>query len=184
MRLISNNPLGISHTYIKLASIDSVNDVAKAHRRPNMEFTRTNNKNSKVSRLTNKMPTSTNQQQQPMQKVPGKKPGGSLIKLNDPICTVTVTCGALNVRSEASQSAPRIGGVTEGKTLNVYEVNGDWLKIGYGTGYGWVLQKYTDYKPSTTTTEPAKPEEPPAMPVKPASANEMPAVSKRDAKIE
>ena len=127
-----------------------------------MEFTRTSNdKNAKLSRLTNRVPAGTNKLQRPKHTTAtGSKSGGSLIKQDDPICTVTVTCGALNVRSEASQSARRIGGVTEGKTLNVYEVSGDWLKVGYGTGYGWVMSKYTSYTPEIPEPEDPKPEDP------------------------
>ena len=93
----------------------------------------------------------------------------SIVKQDDPICTVEVTCGALNVRSEANASAPRIGGVTLGKVLNVYEVKDGWLKIGYGTQYGWVLAKYTTYKaddPIVTEPDP-KPDPDPTTPVDP-----------------
>ncbi|MBO4349921.1 MAG: D-alanyl-D-alanine carboxypeptidase family protein, partial [Proteobacteria bacterium] len=87
--------------------------------------------------------------------------GSSIVKQNDPICTVTVTCGALNVRDGASVESQRIGGVTQGKQLNVYEVQNGWLKIGYGTGFGWVCAKYTTYQePTTTGTETPAPADP------------------------
>ena len=75
--------------------------------------------------------------------------GSGIVKMDDPICTVQVTCGALTVRSGAGTSYGRIGGVTYGKTLNVYEIKDGWLKIGYGTEYGWVLAKYTTYQDTT-----------------------------------
>ena len=90
--------------------------------------------------------------------------GGSLVKMSDPIGRATVTCGSLNVRSGGDVSCSRIGGLTQGKTVEVYEEKDGWLKIGYGTGYGWICQKYTDYKSSTTTepgpTTPEQPEQP------------------------
>ena len=81
---------------------------------------------------------------------------GSIVKQDDPIGTATVTCGALNVRDGAGTNYPRIGGLTQGKTVNVYEEKDGWIRIGYGTGYGWVCAQYTTYKPKTDT----KPETP------------------------
>ena len=114
-----------------------------------MEFRGTSNdKDYKVSRLVRRASTGANKLRLPRRSHVGEaNPGAPVVKQDDPICTVTVTCGALNVRSEASQSASRIGGVSQGKSLSVYAVSGDWLKIGYGTGYGWVMAKYTSYKP-------------------------------------
>ena len=71
---------------------------------------------------------------------------GNLVKMDDPIGTCTVTCGALNVRNGAGTNYARIGGLTHGKTVQVYEYTDGWLRIGYGTGYGWIASKYTDYK--------------------------------------
>lgn len=82
------------------------------------------------------------------------KPGIS--KQSDPIGTCTVTCGALNVRSGAGTNYPRIGGLSKGQTVQVYEASNGWLKIAYGSGYGWISQQYTDYK----TDEPTQPEQP------------------------
>ena len=91
---------------------------------------------------------------------PGRPTGGgtSIVKQDDPICTVDVTCGALNVRNSPSTSAARIGGVTRGKTLNVYEVKDGWLRIGYGTEYGWVMAKYTTYKEDPVVIDPPDPD--------------------------
>ncbi len=120
-----------------------------------MEFRGTSNdKDSKVSRLVRRASTGANKLRLPRRSHVGEaNPGAPVVKQDDPICTVTVTCGALNVRSEASQSASRIGGVSQGKSLSVYAVSGDWLKIGYGTGYGWVMAKFTTYEPEVDTSE-------------------------------
>ncbi len=86
----------------------------------------------------------------------GMSKAGSISKQADPIGTCQVTCGALNVRSGAGTNYPRIGGLSKGQTVQVYEATGGWLKIAYGSGYGWISQKYTDYKAS----EPSQPEQP------------------------
>ncbi|MBR4986557.1 MAG: SH3 domain-containing protein [Proteobacteria bacterium] len=87
----------------------------------------------------------------------GDKPArGGITKLDDPIGTCTVTVSALTVRSGAGSNFPRIGGLTQGKTVQVFEVKDGWLRINYGTDYGWVMQKYTDYK----SPEPQQPEQP------------------------
>lgn len=86
-------------------------------------------------------------------------------KQADPIGTASVTCSALNVRNGAGTSYPRIGGLSKGKTIQVYEDTGEWLKIAYGTGFGYVSQKYTTFKdqaepstePETPVTEPETP---------------------------
>ena len=95
--------------------------------------------------------------------------GGNIVKMDDPIGTAKVTCNALNVRKGPGMNYERIGGVTKGKTLTVYKSENGWLKVGYGSDYGWVSQKYTDYKdpvvqqpeptqPEPTTPEPTTPE--------------------------
>ncbi len=67
-------------------------------------------------------------------------------KQDDPIGSGKVTCSALNVRNGAGTSYERIGGLTNGKSFEVYEEKDGWLKIKYGTGFGWIAKKYTDYK--------------------------------------
>lgn len=81
-----------------------------------------------------------------------KPTDNKISKQNDPIGSCTVTCGALNVRSGAGTDYPRIGGLSKGQTVKVYEASGGWLKITYGSGHGWIMQKYTDYK--TPESEP------------------------------
>ncbi len=84
----------------------------------------------------------------------------AVTKQEDPIGTAKVTCSSLNVRSGAGTSFGRIGGLTKGKTVQVYEEKDGWLKVAYGTGMGWISKQYTDYKGSTQTQEPEKPKEP------------------------
>ncbi len=83
--------------------------------------------------------------------MPGSNTDASenIARQDDPIGSCKVTCSALNVRSGAGSGYPRIGGLTNGKSVQVYAVEGDWLKIKYGTGFGWVAKKYTDFKGSS-----------------------------------
>lgn len=92
--------------------------------------------------------------------------GSSKQKQADPIGTAQVTASSLNVRKGPGTNYERIGGLAQGKTIQVYEDTGDWLKIQYGTTVGYVMQKYTtfqDQKPPVTepenppVTEPEKP---------------------------
>ncbi|MBQ9394629.1 MAG: SH3 domain-containing protein [Proteobacteria bacterium] len=83
-------------------------------------------------------------------------------KQDNPIGTATVTCSSLNVRSGAGANYPRIGGLSKGKTVQVYESSNGWLKIAYGSGFGWISAKYTDYKePTVTEPDPVTEPEPP-----------------------
>lgn len=77
-----------------------------------------------------------------------EKPAGdiNIAKQDNPIGSCKITCSSLTVRSGAGANYPRIGGLTKGKTVQVYEAKDGWLKIGYGSGYGWIMQKFTDYK--------------------------------------
>lgn len=141
-----------------------------------MEFSKTAKRqvgiNSSLSGLTS---TTPNKLLQPVSgrqtgtSKTGASSGTSLVKQSDPICTVSVTCGALNVRNGPSVESQRIGGVTQGKQLSVYEAQNGWLKIGYGSGVGWVCAKYTTYQaPVTTEPEPTTPTEPePTTPTEP-----------------
>ena len=100
--------------------------------------------------------------------------GGSIVKMNDPIGTATVTCGALNVRQGPGTNYARIGGLTQGKTVSVYADEGDWIKIGYGSDYGYVCQKYTTYQDAATTTQPENPTTQPETPQEPTTPTETP----------
>ncbi len=78
---------------------------------------------------------------------------GNIQKQDDPIGSGKVTCSSLNVRNGAGTNFDRIGGLTNGKSFQVFEEKDGWLKIQYGSGFGWISKKYTDYK----TPEPPKP---------------------------
>lgn len=75
-------------------------------------------------------------------------------KQDNPIGTGKVTCAALNVRNGAGTSFARIGGLSKGKTIQVYEEKDGWLRIAYGSGFGWVSKQYTDYKSQTPVVTP------------------------------
>lgn len=114
--------------------------------------------------------TDTGNQPKTIQKIPGTT--GSLVKQNNPIGTATVTCNALNVRQGPGINYSRIGGLTNGKTVSVYEAKDGWLKIGYGTGYGYICQKYTDFKsqdPVSTDNPPSGPETQDPVPTDPVT---------------
>lgn len=89
--------------------------------------------------------------------------GNRVTKQADPIGTATVTASALNVRKGPGTNYERIGGLTKGKSIEVYEDTGEWLKIKYNTEYGYVSQQYTtfqDQKPPVTEPETPKTEDP------------------------
>ncbi len=76
-------------------------------------------------------------------------------KQADPIGSGKVTCNSLNVRSGAGVNFERIGGLSNGKSFQVYEEKDGWLKIQYGSAYGWISKQYTDYKsPEPPVTQP------------------------------
>ncbi|MBQ9396154.1 MAG: SH3 domain-containing protein [Proteobacteria bacterium] len=91
------------------------------------------------------------------------KPSGTLdngkSKQADPIATATVTAASANVRKGPGSNYERIGGVTKGKTIQIYEDLGDWLKISYATDYGYISKACTDYTAQEPTT-PTQPETP------------------------
>ncbi len=58
--------------------------------------------------------------------------------------THLVVSGTLNVRSGPGTENSRIGGVLGGTGVEVVETQGEWSKIVYGTGYGWVQSKYLE----------------------------------------
>jgi len=56
--------------------------------------------------------------------------------------THAVTAGTLNVREGPGSSYSRIGGLTSGKRVTVVNTQGEWSKIQYDSGYGWVMSQY------------------------------------------
>ena len=51
--------------------------------------------------------------------------------------------GTLNVRSGPGTSYSVIGSLSAGKTADVVGVSGNWYKIKYGSGYGYISSAYT-----------------------------------------
>ena len=79
--------------------------------------------------------------------------------------TVYITASALNVRSGAGTSYNVIGTLTKGKSASVVGTSGNWYKIKYGSGYGYIISSYTSTNapsnstsntPPTTSTSNAK----------------------------
>lgn len=57
-----------------------------------------------------------------------------------------VTASSLNVRDGAGTGNKKLGTLENGAEVAVYSTSGNWAKIKYGSGYGWVC---TDYLSST-----------------------------------
>ena len=48
----------------------------------------------------------------------------------------------VNVRQEPSTGSSRIGGLSQGDQVTVVDTQGDWYKIEYGDGFGWVMGEF------------------------------------------
>lgn len=59
--------------------------------------------------------------------------------------------GVLNVRSGSGTSYSVIGSLKTGQTADVVGVSGNWYKIKYRSGYGYISSQYTADVASTTT---------------------------------
>lgn len=59
----------------------------------------------------------------------------------------------LNIRSYADTSAPVLGTIDKGGKVDVYEISGDWAKIGYGSDYAYVSAKYLKKVESTPVSK-------------------------------
>lgn len=116
-------------------------------------FKQASNENSPASQTGRTLSSRVSDLRKPIDQKPG------ISKQNDPIGTAKVTVSALNVREGAGQNYRRIGGLTKGKAIQVYEEKDGWLRIAYGSGYGWVMKAYTDYKTPEPVVDP-KPEQP------------------------
>ena len=55
---------------------------------------------------------------------------------------LSVQCGTLNVRSGAGTSYSKIGKLYRGTYVKPLETQGNWYKIGYDGGYGWICADY------------------------------------------
>jgi hypothetical protein len=58
--------------------------------------------------------------------------------------THLVVPNAVNVRSGPGTENSRIGGVMGGTGVEVLETQGEWSKIVYGSGYGWIQSQYLE----------------------------------------
>ncbi len=56
--------------------------------------------------------------------------------------TGTVAASSLNVREKASTTAASLGKLEKGAVVTLAAQSGDWYKIEYGDGYGYVLKTY------------------------------------------
>lgn len=65
--------------------------------------------------------------------------------------TVTITADSLNVRAGAGKNTKILGVLKKGKTATVVATSGDWYKIKYGNGYGYISKKYAKDAAATTT---------------------------------
>ena len=57
----------------------------------------------------------------------------------------------VNVRSGAGTNKSKLGTLSHGATVKVIASNGDWYKIEYGTGYGYVLKSYVRLSSSSSS---------------------------------
>ena len=71
------------------------------------------------------------------------------------VYTGTVTASTLNVRASASTSAASLGKLIKGATVTLKAQSGDWYKIVYGDGYGYVLKTYISRNSSSLPEESA-----------------------------
>lgn len=64
--------------------------------------------------------------------------------------TVYITASSLNVRSGAGTSYGVIGSLSKGKSVSVVGTSGNWYKIKFGSGYGYINASYTRATAPTT----------------------------------
>ena len=69
--------------------------------------------------------------------------GGSSSSTTSTQKTVYVTASSLNVRSGPGTSYSVIGGLSKGSSASVVGTSGNWYKIKYGSGYGYISSSYT-----------------------------------------
>lgn len=69
--------------------------------------------------------------------------GGSSSSTTSTQKTVYVTASSLNVRSGSGTSYSVIGGLSKGSSASVVGTSGNWYKIKYGSGYGYISSSYT-----------------------------------------
>lgn len=114
-------------------------------------------RNSALSRLLSgtsaKKASETRKNASMSQKV-SRSNSSAKAKQNDPIGTANVTCASLNVRSGAGTNYARIGGLSKGKSVQVYEEKDGWLRILYENKEGWISKEFTDFVSPEPVTKP------------------------------
>ena len=58
------------------------------------------------------------------------------------VIRLSSSSSTVNVRSGAGTNYSKIGSLTNGVSVNVVASNGDWYRIEYGNGYGYVMKTY------------------------------------------
>ena len=58
------------------------------------------------------------------------------------VIRLSSSSSTVNVRSGAGTNYSKIGSLTNGASVNVVASNGDWYRIEYGNGYGYVMKTY------------------------------------------
>lgn len=67
-----------------------------------------------------------------------------------------VNATTLNVRPTADTSGYSIGGLKFGETVTVTDREGDWYKIAFGSGFGYVSAQYIQNTPPVAVTTAAE----------------------------
>ncbi|MGM9554709.1 MAG: SH3 domain-containing protein, partial [Faecousia sp.] len=73
------------------------------------------------------------------------------VKQPETIGTATVSASALNVRSGPGEDYERIGGLTKDETVSIVKQVGDWYRILYDDGVGYVLASGLNFGETTET---------------------------------
>ncbi len=71
-----------------------------------------------------------------------------------PIGSGVCTASSLSVRSSPSTSGTRLGSITRGAAVTVYQSKNGWYQIAFKSALGWVSGKYIRFTPSTSTSTP------------------------------
>lgn len=63
-----------------------------------------------------------------------------------------ITADSMRVRGGAGLTYEVVGGITYGEKVEILEKTGDWYKIRFGDGVGFVSGQYLTFTAPTTTT--------------------------------
>ena len=69
------------------------------------------------------------------------------------VIRLSSSSSTVNVRSGAGTNYSKIGSLTNGASVNVVASNGDWYRIEYGNGYGYVMKTYVQLVSSGSSSE-------------------------------